>query len=176
MGKAKKNTYVKRSCIDGKIVWLYRGASSNGMNLAYWRTMREEVKRVRLWGMRMAERRHILMSLIPGCGNTSSINVLLHNKSFTKEQRLAIRAIDRLIRDVSPQGSEFYNHILEEARRRNSRPDHWKDRREKLFRYGKCRRPSDYQRTGKPRGGDHRSEAYRKAKAEAEKENNSKKK
>lgn len=171
----RKKDYIKivRSCLTGKIVWVYIGSSENGARKAYWKACRHEIYRIRHWSEKMARRRRKLMSLAGYKGNAMTIPV---SKDMTPKQRAAIRELNKLIKAEPPKDTSFYDHIIAEVKRRNSRSARWVDTRQKLIRYGKCRRPSDCQRTGRPRGGDHKSEAYRKAKAEAEKENNKKEK
>lgn len=142
MKREKNIIVVKRSCLTGKIVWIYRGSSYEGARLAYWRACKHEVRRVRSWASRMAERRRQLMRLLTGSDSSSSSSILA--RKMTPEQRKAAREIIQMGKQPPPRDSAFYDHIVEEARRRNWRSNRWKDNREKMFRYGKTHTPCEY--------------------------------
>lgn len=161
-------TYV-RSCLDNQIVWAYFGTSEEGARKAYWRATKEEVRRMRQWPQRMAERKRRLLHLLDG--NGGCLNSGISRRTLTCVQRKAVKEIMQLVRNQPPKDTDFYGHILEEARLRNSQTSRWKEKREKLFRYGKYHTASDYVPTEKPRGGDHKSAAYKMAKAGVGKEN-----
>ena len=132
--KSKLIHVIKRSCITGKVVWIYHGHSHEGARWAYWQACKKEVKRVRQWAARMDERRRQLMRLLTGGDSSSSGTVL---DEMTPEQREAAKEILSLSKQEPPQDREFYDHIVEEARRRNWKSNRWSENRKKMIRFGK---------------------------------------
>lgn len=153
--KRKMITIVKHSCLTGKIVWVYRGRSSDGARIAYWRACRKEVRRVRQMMIREAERKKQLLRLLANDGSASSSFSI--RADMSQEQRKAVREIVKLCKKQLSHGGEFYEHIIEEARRRNWQSNRWKSNREKLFRYGKTHTACDYI----PKGNAHREKKKR---------------
>lgn len=147
--KNHKVVIVKHSCITGRIVWVYFGKSEEAARKAYWRACKKEVRRVRNWGNHIAERRQQFMHLITMSNSSSSINSLMAD--LTPQQRKAARTIINMSKQPPAQDREFYDHIIEEARRRNFRSERWRENREKLFRYGKTHTKWEYQ----PKGASH---------------------
>lgn len=168
--KRKKKLFVKRSCLTGKIVWAKYCATPRGAQDAYQRACRKEVRRYRDYSLTMKRRRQKLFSVIgitDSSSASSSVSSLASRSGLTPKQRAAIREIQALDRDRPPQGGEFYDHIIEEARRRNRKSSQWRENREKLFRYGKTHLKSDYKPNGRPHGGDRKSEKFRQSKLSA---------
>lgn len=141
--KKKKDTkiFIKHSCLTGKVVWVYRG-TAEGARKAYYRACKREVRRVRQWTSAMAARRQHLMKIITGSdsGSSSSTAIL---KRTSGERRKAVYEILRLGKQPPPQGRAFYDHLKEEARRRNWRSGRWKENREKMIRYGMTHTPGE---------------------------------
>lgn len=134
--KRKKTvTIVKRSCITGKIIWVYRGASSNGAHVAYWRACKKEVRRVRQRKAIMNERRRRLMKLL-AISDSSSTDSSIFGACRTPEQVKAIKSIIQMWKQEPSQDRNFYDHLIEEARRRNWFSERWRGNREKMIRYG----------------------------------------
>lgn len=158
----RKKDYIKivRSCLTGNIVWVYFGSSERGARKAYWRACRHEIYRIRHWAEKMAKRRRRLMRVAGYDGDSSSIPV---SKSMTPKQRAAIRELNRIIKSEPPKDTAFYDHIIAEMKRYDSRSPLWRDTHQKLIRYGNTQRASDYKKNGRPRGGDRRSAAYKAA-------------
>lgn len=160
----KKITIVKRSCINGKIVWVYHGVSQGAAHFAYWQACKKEVRRVRQWKNKMKERRRKLTHILTG-GNSSSVSSSVM-RTLSDRQRKAAYEMLRLCNKQPVQTGDFYDHIIEEARQRNWLSTRWKENREKLYRYGKTHTANEYKSTGKPRGGDRKSKQYRSKRGE----------
>ena len=134
-------TIIKRSCLTGKVVWIYRGASREAGRHAYWKACKKELEKVKLWAERMAERKRRLTLMLgssdssgssangtsgKASGKGSSGNMF--GGELTDEQRRAARELVRMSKQEPPPDMEFYNHIVEERRRRQ----HDKDIRRKM--------------------------------------------
>ena len=106
-------TIIRRSCLTGKPVWIYRGPSREAAKMAYWRACKSEIEYVTGWAKRMEEQASILNRFLSECVAKIPINAEL-----TQVQKNAIRNIRRIIKNPEPCYMEFYNHIMEERRRR----------------------------------------------------------
>ena len=133
---------IKRSCLTGRIVWAYRGDSEEGARKAYWRACKKEVRRVRNWMKRMANRRRQLLRIITHGDSTSVSSSIL--KNMNPQQRAAARKIIQLAKNEPPLDRAFYDHIIEEAKRRNWQSARWADSRTKMIRYGQTYVKSEY--------------------------------
>lgn len=111
----EKRQYVKivRSCLTGKVVWIYRGLSQNAARLAYWRACQKEIERVRNWAQKMQSRKDHILRVLEECSASLPLNAEL-----TKEQKEASRELQSIIRKGQECHSEFYDHIMETRRRR----------------------------------------------------------
>lgn len=105
-------TIILKSCLTGTAVWIYQGPSRNAARLAYWRACKKEVERVgRL--AEAAERRRanilrMLSELTAGMPATAEMP--------PEKKRLARQLLALAERKI-PAGA-FYEHIMEERRRR----------------------------------------------------------
>lgn len=130
-------TIIKRSCLTGKVVWIYRGASRNAGRHAYWKACKKELEKVKQWAERMADRKRRLTLMLgfsdssSSSGNGSSGNKAsgkgssanMFGGELTDEQRKAARELVRMSKQEPPPDMEFYNHIVEERRRRQQDRD-----------------------------------------------------
>lgn len=129
-------TIIKRSCLTGKVVWIYRGASRNAGRHAYWKACKKELEKVKQWAERMADRKRRLTLMLgssdssSSSGNGSSGKASANGTSgnmfggeLTDEQRKAARELVRMAKQEPPPDLEFYNHIVEERRRRQQDKD-----------------------------------------------------
>ncbi len=123
--KHRPYTAIVRSCITGKVVWVYRG-TPNGQRMAYWRACRKEVRRVRMWMQRVNERRREITRFINSC-----MAALPLTHEMTKEQREAARELQRIEKNEPPCHRDFYDHIMEETRRKNEASRRWRANRNK---------------------------------------------
>lgn len=113
--KNKTGITIRKSCITGKAVWIYQNPYSTGLRMAYHRACKKEEERVRRWGDTVAKRKANiqrllgdLMAKIPVTGSLSA------------EKRAAARMLASLAENPPVCYNGFYEHILEERRRRNA--------------------------------------------------------
>ena len=114
----KKNsliTIIQKSCLTGQAVWIYRGPYERSARLAYWRACKRELERVRQWGETLAKRRSNIQRLL-SCDSSSS-SVL--DAGLTAEQIEAAKQLLAIGKRETDGKTEFYNHIIEERRRRS---------------------------------------------------------
>ena len=91
----------------------------------------------------MAERKRKLVRIFNGSNSSSSgINA---NKYKDPAVRRLARQMCKLIKDQPPKDTAFYDHIVEEAKRRNWQSKRWEKEREQMIRYGKTHIKSEYQ-------------------------------
>jgi hypothetical protein len=111
----KRRQYVKivRSCITGKVVWVYRGLSQNAARLAYWRACQEEIRRVRDWAQKAQRRKDSILRVLEKCSAALPLDAEL-----SREQKEASRELQAVVRKAPECHSEFYDHIMETRRRR----------------------------------------------------------
>lgn len=162
----QKKLFVKRSCLTGEIVWCKFCASEGAARIAYWRACKNEVRRVRHYAQRMKERRRKLL-LVIGWSDSSSASSVGIREGMTPNQRKAVREIAKLDKDRPPQSGDFYEHIKEEARRRDMSSSRWHEQREKQFRYGQTAMSGDYHSNGRPHGGDRKSKKFKESRESA---------
>lgn len=129
-------TIIKRSCITGKVVWIYRGVSREAGRRAYYRACKQEIRRIRQWTARMTVRQLALMQVV-GLGGSSSSSGSGIYEDMTPEQLAAVKEISKMGCQPPPLDREFYNHIVAEAQHSNKKSDRWKENRQKMIRYGK---------------------------------------
>lgn len=131
--KSKLVRIIKRSCLTGKVVWIYHGHSHEAGRKAYARACKKEVRRIRQWTARMAARKKTLMRLL-GLGDSRSSGIY---DGMTPEQKAAAKEIIKMGKQPPPQSRDFYDHIVEESKRRNWKSERWRENRTKMVRYGK---------------------------------------
>ena len=105
---------IRRSCLTGKVVWLYRGPSKSAAHVAYHRACKAEIQRVRHWGETAAKRRSNIMRLLNECLDEIPITATLTPQQI--EWSRMLRSISK--EDIACH-REFYDHIIEERRRRD---------------------------------------------------------
>ncbi len=125
---------VKRSCLTGRIVWMYHGTSEEAARKAYWRACKKEVWHIRNWTKRNSRRRRLLLNIVMRSGISSESSTSF--KQMNPEKRKLVRKIIQLANGAPTPDRGFYNHIIEEAKRRNWFSDRWGDSRMKMVRYG----------------------------------------
>lgn len=135
--KSKLVHVIKRSCLTGKVIWIYHGHSHSGARQAYLKACKKEIQRIRQWALKMQERRRAIMRLLTD--GESSFSGNLFNDCMTPEQRAAAKEILAMSKNEPPQDREFYDHIVEEAKRRNWKSERWSENRKKMIRFGKCK-------------------------------------
>lgn len=104
---------VRKSCLTGKVVWLYWGSSQGAARWAYHHACEEEIKRVNNWGERAEARRRNILKLLDEC-----LSYIPITEALTPEQAEAARRLRNLSKEDIACHREFYEHIMEERRRR----------------------------------------------------------
>lgn len=104
---------IRRSCITGRVVWVYRGFTKAAANVAYWRACKKEIERVRHWADTMARQRAEITNMLTACLANLPIDA-----EMTPEQKQAARELQAMAKMDIPCDREFYDHIMEERRRR----------------------------------------------------------
>lgn len=118
MEKVRKHnvTMIRRSCITGKIVWVYRGMSRNAGYVAYHRAVKHEIERVKHWPEYVAERKAKILKFLSDRMAHFPLDAVL-----TPEQKAAARTIRKIAETEPELDLDFYNHVIEEQNRRNLR-------------------------------------------------------
>ena len=112
--KKPKVIVIKRSCLTGEAVWVYRGPSREAARRAYWRACKREIQRVKDWGRTAAERVAAIRKLATDCTSR------LAGKVLTPAQEEAIRQLKTIEKKLPEYHCAFYDHIMEERRRRKA--------------------------------------------------------
>lgn len=108
-------TVIRYSCLTGQAVWLYQGPSKQAARAAYRRACEREIKRVRLWRKMIEARKANIMHVIETCMADKPIIT-----GMTPEQKVAAKKLLAMAKEECPCQREFYNHIMEERRRREN--------------------------------------------------------
>lgn len=119
---------ILRSCLTGVPVWVYVGPSMAAMRKAYRKVCREEVERVRNWDKTEKE-----ISEALGRRIDEFLSRFPKDHKFTPQQEEALKTLRAQQNEKEPCYMEFYNHIMEEARRRNEASKRWVEQRKKTF-------------------------------------------
>lgn len=112
--KHYKITAIRRSCINGKAVWISKSPSKAAEQLAYWRACKHEVERVRQWGETVLRRKSNVQRMLNGLMANLPVT-----DTLTEKCREAARQIVSISESCTACCSDFYNHIMEERSRRN---------------------------------------------------------
>ncbi len=110
---SKIKTFIRRSCLTGKIVWIYRGPSENAARMAYCRACKKEMVRIKQWSQTLAKRAANIAHFLSDC--TAEIPI---TAEFTQEQTNAARLLQTLGRQQSEYHRDFYEHVMEEQRQK----------------------------------------------------------
>ena len=111
--KRPASTIIRRSCLTGQVVWVYRGPSEEAGRKAYMRACRREVQRVRRWANTVARRMAAVTGLLSRCRAS-----LPDAEALTPRQAEAARTLQAVAKADVPCHRDFYDHIIEERRRR----------------------------------------------------------
>jgi len=114
MKNRKLVTIIRRSCLTGDAVWIYRGPSQEAARMAYFRACRKEMERMKHWAKAAARRCANAARMLTDC--TSS---LPRTAGMTAEQKEAARQLQAIVKREHPRRSEFYEHIMAERRIRH---------------------------------------------------------
>lgn len=115
---------IVRSYITGKVVWIYSGVSGSAWRKAYRRSCKREVRRVRMWMQEVNDRRRNIGRFTAKCMESLPLTA-----EMTPEQREAAQELQRIRQQEYPCHRDFYEHIMEETRRRNEASGRWRDQR-----------------------------------------------
>lgn len=121
-------TIIRRSCLTGNAVWVYRGPSEHAASMAYRRACKKEIERVRNWPQIVKKRAEQVSRIL----NEALADIPL-NVSLTPRQKESVRQLKAIQNHVPECHREFYDHIMEEARRKNEASNRWADYRTKNF-------------------------------------------
>ena len=116
MKKKKKPavTIIKRSLLTGMAVWIYRGSgAAKTVWAAYDRARRSELERVSHWSEHVAQRKANILRMLNDCMANMPIN-----EPLPPEVEAAARRLVSMAETPPDIDLEFYNHIMEEKRRR----------------------------------------------------------
>ena len=111
--KPHRAVAIRKSCLTGKAVWIHSGSpSKNSEWMAYDRAKRQEMKRVKQWSDMKARRKSNIMRIFNDCmENVSRIEGKLQT---------AARKLLTLSEQTISCSRDFYNHLLEERKRRSA--------------------------------------------------------
>ena len=114
MAIVHKILVILRSCLTGQAVWIYRGPSKHAAWKAYWRACRGELEYVRSAGpAARARRKANIRRLLSDCMESLPVT-----GEMTPEQKTAARRLVTYSERPAVPAREFYDHIVEERRRR----------------------------------------------------------
>ena len=117
------NTIIRRSCLTGKAVWLYRGhGTKRHADKTYCEACRLESKRIHRWCETKARRQKRITGFLNYL--TSCLPILC---TLTAEQRNAIRELQAIAAQEIRPDRAFYEHF-KEIRRRRKEAGKWRQR------------------------------------------------
>lgn len=109
----KKVLVIRKSCLTGKIVWVYYGLNKKAAYVAYCRACKLEIKKQNNWEETSEKRKRRILKLLNDCLAEIPITTPL-----TKEQTEMARELRTIAEEDIACHREFYNHIMEERKRR----------------------------------------------------------
>lgn len=115
MSKRNSVVIIRRSCVSGKAVWIYVGPTKGAAWQAYRRACLHELERVRNWCKAVSRRKENIMRMLNECMPDMPITATLPS-----EQEEAARQLVSLSKAGSTCYRDFYNHIMEDRRRRTA--------------------------------------------------------
>ena len=127
-GVKKLQTFVRRSCITGKIIWIYQGYTEEGARKAYQRARKKEILRVRGWKEHARKMKEDLQAFIDHMRSK-----IPTEGELTDVQKAALKDLKAYSKEEFPCDMGFYNHILEEAKRQNEASSRWRENRIRMF-------------------------------------------
>ena len=132
-------TIILKSCLTGKAVWIYRGASKNAARKQYWKACHHEMERMKRWTEQAAQRKENIMRIL-----TELTDGMPAISELPPEKKQLARQLLALSEKSLPAGGAFYEHIMEERRRREE------DRRiRRQMREREKQQNRDYDKSGK---------------------------
>ena len=113
MPRSRSVTVILRSCLNGNAIWIYRGPSKESARIAYWRACRKELERKKNWAERAARRRANIARMLSECTAELALDA-----NLTPEQAAAAKQLQSIAGKGADFQSDFYDHFMEERRRR----------------------------------------------------------
>lgn len=111
----KKNVIIiRRSCLTGKAVWLFRSKSRRAAASAYCLAKKMEYRQQKRWPDRVRQWQEWMLDAL-----NDWLRGLPVTQELTAEQIRHVRAIQAIVKEDIPRDRDFYSHIITEARRRN---------------------------------------------------------
>lgn len=104
---------IRKSCLTGKVIWLYQGQSVSAARMAYSRACKKEIERVKHWNKTVEQRRANILRILSECTSSFSIDA-----EMTQEQKEAAKHLQAYSAQPYPCNMDFYNHVMEERRLR----------------------------------------------------------
>lgn len=115
---------IRYSCLTGKAVWIYQGASHKAAKWAYWMACKKEVQRYRYWAQLVELRKQNIARFLAACTERLPLT-----QDMTPEQKSAARQLLKIKKRNEVCDHEFYDHIVEEAKRRSEASRRWRKNR-----------------------------------------------
>lgn len=112
-GIESQKVFIRRSCLTGEAVWIYRGNSRGAARKSYFLACQRELERVQRWNERASKRRANIMRLLNECQADMPVT-----KTLAGSQRQAAEQLKNISCAAFLCDKTFYNHIVEERRRR----------------------------------------------------------
>lgn len=106
-------TIIRYSCLTGKAVWIYQGLSRHGGRQAYLMAWKKELERVKNWREHVMKRKATIMKILNDCMANQPIT-----GELSPEKQAAARTLLKLAETEPECYRGFYDHIIEERRRR----------------------------------------------------------
>lgn len=110
--REKKHITIVYSCLTGVPVWVYFGPTEKP-RMAYWRACKAEIELHRRWPEIVAERRDFIMGILNKCLQNQPMM-----SDLPPEKKKAAKRLLAMANEPQPFYSEFYDHIMEERRRK----------------------------------------------------------
>lgn len=104
---------IRKSCLTGRVVWVYKGKSKASSYVMYLLACRRELAREKNKASVDEQRRKNIMNVLNEC-----VADLCFAGPLTPEQEAAAKELKRLAEEPVATCNEFRDHILEERRRR----------------------------------------------------------
>lgn len=114
MKKNSSHITIRRSCINDQAVWIHKGSPKASI-VAYWRACKREVERVKRWSETLAQRRKNIYRLLSRDSDSSTV----FDECLTDDQKIAVRKLLAISKMETDGRTAFYDHIIEERRRRH---------------------------------------------------------
>jgi hypothetical protein len=106
---------IRKSCITGKAVWLNHNMTYMGEWIAYRRACQREIELVKKYPKLMEQRRANIMKLL-----SDLLASLPAIGELPPEKKAAAKALMKIADSPPPCYKDFYNHIMEERRRKEA--------------------------------------------------------